>query len=473
MRSPLLSLVLILFVSSLAAAQSHHSSAPKDKQNAAQAFEEGQNAHERGDLNSAIRHYTNAISADPAMFQAYYQRAVALLALNRDNDALADLRRAVEIEPRFARAHRALGKLLLDRGETEEAKRELASAVELEPRITDTRIYYASALIKTGEHQKAAEHLLAGIDQGEATALTYALLGVATERMGKIDEALKHYSRAIELDPANATAREGRARYLESKNELAKAVEEYSIAYQSQPSRELALKLCDLHARAGQPQAAIQLYRRLILESPEDLTLRVDLARLMAENGQVEEAVSDINRLLTAQPNNAKLLVFVADLSLKNKPELAVDYYRRAAEADPKDIRTRVQLGAALVRSMQYEAALPVLTDVIARDRDNYPAHANLATALFKLQRYPEAAREFIWIVGKRPEVAVSYYFLAISFDKLHDCEQALRAYREFVQRADPSTNKNEIEEANTRLGFLQRQAKEGKCKSLARGNKK
>ncbi|HJQ70464.1 MAG TPA: tetratricopeptide repeat protein [Blastocatellia bacterium] len=473
MRSPLLILILILFTSSLSAAQSHHATAPKDKQTAAQAYEEGQNAHERGDLTSAIKHYTSAINADPSLFQAYYQRAVALLALNRDGDAAADLKRVVEIEPRFARAHRALGKLLLDRGETEDAKRELALAIELEPKITETRIYYASALIKTGEPAKAAEQLLAGIDQGEAGALTYALLGVATERTGKIDEALKHYARAIELDPANATAREGRARYFESKNDLAKAVEEYSVAYQSQPSRELALKLCDLHARAGQPQAAIQFYRRLIAESPEDISLRVELARLMAENGQVEEAITDINRLLAAQPNNAKLLIFVADLSLKNKPELAVDYYRKAVDADPKDTRARVQLGAALVRSMQYDAALPVLTDVIAREKDNYPAHANLATALFKLLRYPEAAREFIWIIGKRPEVAASYYFLAISFDKIHDCEQALRAYKEFVQRADPAANRNEIEEANTRLAFLQRQAKEGKCKSLARGNKK
>ena len=473
MHSPVLILILMLFTSVLSAAQSHHSTAPKDKQNAAQAFEEGQTAHERGDLHSAIRHYTTAITADPALFQAYYQRAVALLALGRDNDAIADLRRVVELESRFARAHRALGKLLLDRGETEEAKRELARAIELEPKIADTRIYYASALMKTGEQVKAAEQLAAAIEQGEATALTFALLGVATERMGKIDEALAHYARAVELDPANATAREGRARHLESKNELAKAVQEYSIAYQSQPSRELALKLCDLHVRAGQPQAAVQLYRRLILESPEDLALRLGLARAMSENGQVEEAVTDINRLLAAQPNNAKLLVFVADLVFKDKPELAIEYYRRAVEADPKETRTRVQLGAALVRSMQYEAALPVLSEVIALEKDNYPARANLATAFFKLQRYPEAAREFIWIIGKRPEVAASYYFLAISFDKLRDCEQALRAYKEFVRRADQSANKNEVEEANTRLGFLQRQAKEGKCKTLVRGNKK
>lgn len=473
MRSPALIIFIILITSSLAAAQSIHSTGARASQNAAQAFEEGQNAHERGDLTSAIRLYTTAITADPSLYPAHYQRAVALMALGRDNDAATDLRRVIELQPSFPRAHRALGKLLLDRGETEEAKRELARAIELEPKIADTRIYYASALLKSGEPEKAAEQLRAAIEQGEAAALTYALLGVAVERTGNIDEALKYYSRAIELEPANATAREGRARHFESKKEFAKAVEDYSAAYQSQPSRELALKLCDLHVRAGQPQAAIQLYRRLILEKPEDLTLRIDLARLMAENGQIEEAVNDINRLLAAQPKNAKLLVFVGDLAFKDKPEVAADYYRKAVESDQNDTRIRVQLGAALIRSMQYEAALPVLTDVIAREQDNYTAHANLATAFFKLRRYIEAAREFIWIIGKRPAVPASYFFLAISFDKIGDCEQAVRAYKAFVEKADPSVNKNEVEEANIRLGLLQRLVKEGKCKSLVKSKGK
>jgi tetratricopeptide (TPR) repeat protein len=160
-------------------------------------------------------------------------------------------------------------------------------------------------------------------------------------------------------------------------------------------------------------------------------------------------------------------------MAFKDKPEAAADYYRKAIESDPGDIRARVQLGAALVRSMQYEAALPVLTDVIARQPDNYAARANLATAFFKLRRYPEAAREFIWLIGKRPDAPASYFFLAISFDKIGDCEQAVRAYKAFTERADASANKNEVEEANIRLGMLQKLAKEGKCKSLVKSKGK
>jgi Flp pilus assembly protein TadD len=184
----------------------------------------------------------------------------------------------------------------------------------------------------------------------------------------------------------------------------------------------------------------------------------------MAENGQGEEAEKEISRVVAARPADAKLLARVGDFFFKEKPSQAADYYKRSIEADPKDNRARVQLGASLVRSMQIEAALPVLADAISREPDSYAAHASLATALFKLKQYPEAAREFIWIIRVRPEVAASYFFLGIAIDHLGDCEQASKAYQEFVRRADPALNKSEVEEAIARSGQLQKLIKEHKC---------
>jgi tetratricopeptide (TPR) repeat protein len=177
--------------------------------------------------------------------------------------------------------------------------------------------------------------------------------------------------------------------------------------------------------------------------------------------------------VIAARPRDARLLVRAGDLFYKAKPAVAADYYKRAVEADPANIPARVQLGASLVRSLQVEAALPVLMDVIARDPQNYPAHASLATAFFKEKRYPEAAREFLWIIRSKPELPASYYFLAISLDHLGDCEQANRAYQEFLRRADATANKNEIEEATTRSTQLQRLIKERKCRAVAKGKGK
>jgi predicted Zn-dependent protease len=113
---------------------------------------------------------------------------------------------------------------------------------------------------------------------------------------------------------------------------------------------------------------------------------------------------------------------------------------------------------------MKYEEAIAVLNEALGTDPNNYAAHANLATALFKLKRYPDAAREFIWVIRTKPEIPASYFFLAISLDKLGDCAQSLKAYEEFARRADPAALKSELEEANTRIRDLQRLIREKKC---------
>ena len=466
MRIPvfLASIILLFLPCRGVSGQSTRATSDGGKHSAAAAFEEGQNAQQRGDLNTAVRFYTAAISSDPSLFQAYYQRATALLGLGRESEAQVDLKKVTELQPSFARAHRGLGQMFLDRGEVEDAKRALARAIELDPKLTGVRIYYASALLRSGEPQRAIEHLRFAIEQREEVTLAYALAGVAEERLGKTAEAFADYSRALELDASNATAHEGRARLYEARGDIEKAIGDYSAAYRQQPSRELAVKLAELHTRVGQAQAAIQLYRRLLLEKPDDLTVRVEMACLMGENGQGEEAEKEIARVVAAKPKDGKLLGRAGDFYFKQKPAQAVDYYKRALEADPKDNRARVQLGASLVRSMQIEAAMPVLMDALSREPDNYAAHASLATALFKQKRFPDAIREFIWIIRVRPEVPASYYFLAISLDHLGDCEQASRAYQEYVRRADPAANKSEIEEANARSRQLQRLIKGRKC---------
>jgi tetratricopeptide (TPR) repeat protein len=437
---------------------------------AAQAFEEGQNAQERGELNNAVRFYSAAINAEPKLFQAYYQRATVYLALGRDREAEGDLKKVMELKPDFARAHRALGQIYLDAGKTDEAIQAFSKSLELDATLTGVRVFYASALIKKNEPAKALIQLQTAIEKGEKTALAFALLGLAQERTNKFEEAFADYSRAIEIDATSATALEGRARLHEKKGALDKAISDYSASYKSQPSREVEFRLASLYSRAGQPQAALSIYRRMLIEKPDDLPVRIEMAQVMNDTGQPEEAAKEVEKVLALQPSNARLLVLAGDIQFAGKPDMAAAYYQRALQIDPANNRARVQLGASLVRAMQYEKAIPVLNDALARDPNNYPAHASLGTAYFKLKQYEPSAREFVWVISAKPEIAASYFFLAISLDRLGDCAQAFRAYQEFTRRADVSTYKNELEEAKIRLSLLQNLVKEGKCKSPGKG---
>ena len=99
---------------------------------------------------------------------------------------------------------------------------------------------------------------------------------------------------------------------------------------------------------------------------------------------------------------------------------------------------------------------------VIALAPDHYAAHANLATALYSQKLYSEALAEYDWILRKKPDLAVAYYFIATAHDNLEEYPEALVAYETFMARADAKTNQLEIEKVKLRLPSLRRQIQLG-----------
>src|ERR1700754_1218934 len=85
-------IILTLLIIALPVCRAQSGGQTNDSKAAAAAFEEGQNAQQRGDHLGAVRYYNNALPAAPSLYQAYYQRATALMALARDKEAEADLR---------------------------------------------------------------------------------------------------------------------------------------------------------------------------------------------------------------------------------------------------------------------------------------------------------------------------------------------------------------------------------------------
>lgn len=470
-------LAFTLATSFQASAQARRSSAPPvashpEDQDAKSLFEQGQNAHERGNLNSAVKLYSGAIQKDPTRYQVYYQRAVALIALERSSEAESDLRKTIELEPDFPKAHRALGRLLLDRGITDEAEQEFERALDLDPKLEGVRLYYGSALIKTGQPARAVEQLKSAIQQNEGNALAYALLGVAEERLGNKDSALNDYSQSIAMEPNEVIAREGRARLYEGRSELKKAIDDATVAYQQHPSPDSAVKLAELHFKAGNPDIALQIYRDQVAQRPNDLALHADLIHLMADNGQGEAAQHEIEGLLKIAPRNVRLLLLAGDLFSKDQPDKAAGYYQTVLDIEPGNTPALVQLAAAQMRGKQYEQAIATAQKALANEPDSVPAHSTLATSLFELKQYPQAAPQFLWIVQKKPQLVIGYYFLAISLDRMGDCYDSLNSYKEFARRADPAVNKEEIENAQIRVSLLEKEAKHGRCKPASKGKK-
>jgi tetratricopeptide (TPR) repeat protein len=201
-------------------------------------------------FKDAIRHYKEAIEADPEFAPAYAglgevysfigffkredredyedaynmshenivkalqlgkdslesQRALALsyLHLQRKKDALTAAKRALELNPNDAESYYILWAV----GEREPDSPQIRKALELDPNLIVAHVDLGNTyLFQKSDYEKAVEHYKKAVEINEDSARTQTYLGNAfrllatTQRtQDDLDEALKHYKKAIKID---------------------------------------------------------------------------------------------------------------------------------------------------------------------------------------------------------------------------------------------------------------------------------
>ncbi|MDQ3490673.1 MAG: tetratricopeptide repeat protein, partial [Acidobacteriota bacterium] len=122
--------ILVIF-----AATSNCVAQDEEKDNSAEAvafFNEGQNAHEKGNLSAALELYKKALGIVPEFPEAELQSGNAYLSLGRIDEAEKSFRRAVKHREDWTLALASLGSVLVTTGQNSEAEKILLRAVALD-----------------------------------------------------------------------------------------------------------------------------------------------------------------------------------------------------------------------------------------------------------------------------------------------------------------------------------------------------
>ena len=188
-------------------------------------YDYGVRQQQRGNLEEAVRAYTEALRLDPEMAPAYSNRGSAYLNMGWPDLAIADADEAISREPRqpvaysvLGNAHHALGKAHQEREEQEQARDEydqaaryLSQAIRINPR-------FAGFYSDRGAVHRAAGRLAAAIDDfSQAIRLEkrfpvpYNNRADAYIATGALDLAIRDLNEAVKLDPRFAVAFVNRA----------------------------------------------------------------------------------------------------------------------------------------------------------------------------------------------------------------------------------------------------------------------
>ncbi|MGH9934803.1 MAG: tetratricopeptide repeat protein [Blastocatellia bacterium] len=451
------------------------------REEAAKLFEAGQDAHQKGELEKAIGLYGEALERDPSLWQAEFQRAAAYFSLNRLAEAKASMLGALKQLSEYADAPEArgpssralvmLGEIALAENDPAEAEKSFRRALELNPQATRACAGLAEILVGAGKYAEAIAEAKAAIEAGDDGAAVYALLGEAQRLSGSHEESLASFNEALKREPKNAIALRRRAEVYLARNDLKAAIEDLRASVDIEPTVPSRLQFAHALAAAKRYDEAILLYQRILQDEPSNNEARTALAAVMIESGKGAEAIAQLESLLKAEPNRADLRAQLAELYLPTQPEKALEQYLAATKIEPSQPAHQIGVAASLVKLRRFQEAIGASRQTLAQnpkeDVANF-ARTSLATALFELDDFQNAASEYIRILdhqrkrGDRKRTAISLYFLGICFDKLGDYEQALKAYEQFMALAS-ADNQLEIDKVNLRLPILRKQIKEGK----------
>lgn len=446
------------------------------EQQAITAFEQGQQAHARGELHTAIAFYDRALEIIPDFPEALFQRAMARLAQKQLDQAQADLERLLSLKPTilsssepsadaavksfFARAHSALADIYRERQDVVNAEQHYRHAVALDGTLQRATTHLIWLLIERNALEEASARLNVLLATGAASAPLYGLQGYLYEQSGQSDRALAAYDQAIALDSRDLLARQQRSRLRAQRRDFAGAAEDMAVVYEQDRSSSRALELGALYELAGKPAEAIALYETALSSttaSAEARQARLKLVILLATVQRQAEALAHAQQLMKESPQDAEILARLGSALLALDPALAAQAYLQAIKVDEQDVDYRAGLSAALLKMRRYDEALSVALEAIKRAPNHYYARTNAATALFQLQQFAAAAEHFEWIVAHNPNTAIAYYFLGICYDKLGQYELALPAYEAFLRLADAGQHQAEADNVKFRLPAVRR----------------
>lgn len=443
-------------------------------------FDKGQKAHAKKNYEQALEFYEEALKLRPEFAEVEYQKAGALVALDRLPEAEKSYQRAAELLPKWPLPHATLGLLLArDTGRARDAEAALRRAIELDTRNEigakklTVVVTLADMRARAGDTREALALWQRATALDESNASLWVARG-SIERAAKDDAAaLKSFTRALELEPGNAEARLRRAEiYFETSQTepaLADARAAESVAVRD---AKLGALLSTLYGRMGRAEDA----RRVLDALPAETQSADEIAKLRlaldARCVDTPEARANLEKLVAREPRNAPALACLGSLNRTSEPQRALEFFRRASEIEPRNPEYATGFAAALLQLRRFAEAATILERVIQVAPEHYTAHANFALALYELKLYKRAAEEYKWVSRARPELAVVYYLIGSSHDHGGEYKEALAAYETFLKRADAQTNQLEIDKVNLRLPTLRRQIARGEGVKTERKNR-
>jgi tetratricopeptide (TPR) repeat protein len=184
----------------------------------------------RSDAGAALGHFNRTLDTHHGDLSALVGQGQALLALDREKDALASFEAALAVDPSAGDLARRV-EVLRFRGQQQGLSRARQAA-------------------SSGRLDDAIQLYTAAIADSPDSAILYRELGGVERQRGNTESALEHFRKAIALEPPDARSLVQIGEILEGQNDFPGAEKAYADALAAEPDRTVEARLERVRLRA-------------------------------------------------------------------------------------------------------------------------------------------------------------------------------------------------------------------------------
>jgi tetratricopeptide (TPR) repeat protein len=323
-------LTICFFASVLFGQQATESASPE----ALQHLQAGVEMEKRGDLDGAIREFSEATRISPNYDLGFMNLGDACMKKGEYGKAIEPLKRAAELNPDSPTTQRLLGFALLSQG----------YAADAIPHLERAQEYGALGIaqIESGKYSEAVTNLQAAVvktpnDPDLLYYLARASEGLSSQSM---DSLLSGF-------PGSARAHQAMGQHYFSTKETAKAAQEYQEAIRMRPDLPgLRLELGQVYASVSEWPKAEELFRQETRLEPGSAEAAFRLGDALMKQGKMKEAVSELLRSDKLHPDMPETLYDLGKSALNLEP----------AEAEHALVRVTELEKETLLASQAYQA---------------------------------------------------------------------------------------------------------------------
>ena len=281
--------------------------------------------------------------------QFYTAQGLALAARGQVNSAIQAFKQAVKQDPEYADAYFNLALANADQGDIQAAIENYRCCLRLNPDHVASWYNLANTLLKIKYFNAAIEAYHRVIELNPQHALAFNNLGLVLIKSGKITEAIEHLKKAIALQTDFTEAHYNLGAAYLHLGDKAQGEAQFQTALDIDKRYSPAVfHLGNLYLEMNKPQKAISMFQQYLQYHPQHAAALNNLGNAYYRQGQVTAAVSCYKESIQFNPNNALTYFNLANaLQASDKANEAISLYHKALTLEPRWPEACNNLGTA------------------------------------------------------------------------------------------------------------------------------